>query len=121
MLATLATRGDLDVNVLRDRNPLFVRLSDGSIRNGYTVKILNKRHDEERFTIAVEGISDPSLSIVGAPEGGLVVGPDSLRSYRIYVAAPRQKSDTVPIRFVIGRGSEGRVAVHDTTFRGPER
>jgi polyferredoxin len=29
--------------VLHERNPLFVRLSDGSIRNAYTVRLLNKR------------------------------------------------------------------------------
>ena len=31
--------------MLPDRNPLFVVLSDGSLRNNYTVKILNKLHD----------------------------------------------------------------------------
>src|SRR5690606_11286607 len=38
MLAVLLTRSRLDVNVLHDRNPVFVQLSDGSVRNGYTVK-----------------------------------------------------------------------------------
>src|SRR3954469_8768228 len=42
MLHTLATRSLLDVNVLHDRNPVAVRLSDGSIRNAYTVRLLNK-------------------------------------------------------------------------------
>ena len=41
MLFALLTRDRLDLNVLPDRNPLFVTLSDGSIRNGYTLKILN--------------------------------------------------------------------------------
>ncbi|HHI81565.1 MAG TPA: cytochrome c oxidase accessory protein CcoG, partial [Rhizobiales bacterium] len=38
MLTALLLRERLDVNVLHDRNPQFVKLSDGSIRNGYTVK-----------------------------------------------------------------------------------
>ncbi len=42
MIYTLATRSLLDVNVLHDRNPVAVRLSDGSIRNAYTVRLLNK-------------------------------------------------------------------------------
>ena len=42
MLTALMLRPELDVNVLHDRNPLYVRLSDGGLRNGYTVKILNK-------------------------------------------------------------------------------
>ena len=32
-----------DICVLHDRNPLFVTLRDGSIRNAYTVRLLNKR------------------------------------------------------------------------------
>ena len=35
MLYTLATGRVLDVSVLHDRNPLFVSLSDGSVRNAY--------------------------------------------------------------------------------------
>ena len=34
LLTVLAMRDTLDVNVIHDRNPLFVTLSDGSIRNG---------------------------------------------------------------------------------------
>ncbi len=41
MLATLATRSDLGVSALHDRNPLYLQLADGSIRNAYTVRILN--------------------------------------------------------------------------------
>ena len=36
-------RALLDVNVLHDRNPVAVKLSDGSIRNAYTMRLLNKR------------------------------------------------------------------------------
>src|SRR5439155_19726227 len=38
MLYALLTRSLLDVNVLHDRNPVAVKLSDGSIRNAYTVR-----------------------------------------------------------------------------------
>ena len=38
---TLLLRPRLDISVERDRAPLFVELSDGAIRNGYTVKISN--------------------------------------------------------------------------------
>ena len=36
MLYALATRSVLALDVLRDRNPLYVTLSNGDIRNGYT-------------------------------------------------------------------------------------
>ena len=42
MLYTLATRDSEGISVIHDRNPIFVRLADGAIRNAYTVRILNK-------------------------------------------------------------------------------
>ena len=39
----------LDISVLHDRNLVFVQLSDGSLRNGFTVKILNKMHEARTF------------------------------------------------------------------------
>ena len=49
MTYALATRRNDGVNVLHDRNPLFVRLSDGSLRNAYTVRILNKSLEQQSF------------------------------------------------------------------------
>jgi len=54
MLFTLTHRTQLDVNVVPDRNPLFVTLSDGAIRNGYTIKILNKRQEPRTFKLSVD-------------------------------------------------------------------
>ena len=48
-------RSTLEVNVLHDRNPPYVLLSDGGVRNGYTVKILNKLHEPREFALAVRG------------------------------------------------------------------
>ena len=44
MLAILCLRATVDVNILPDRNPLFVTMADGSIRNGYTIRVMNKEH-----------------------------------------------------------------------------
>ena len=49
MLYTLATRRHEAVSVLHDRNPMFVRLSDGAVRNAYTVRILNKTPRNAKF------------------------------------------------------------------------
>ena len=56
MLYTLATRDYQGINVLHDRNPIAVRLTDGGTRNGYTVRLLNKRTEPRTFTLAVEGL-----------------------------------------------------------------
>ncbi len=44
MLWAWLHRHDLEINVLHDRHPLYVQLTDGGLRNGYTVKLLNKLH-----------------------------------------------------------------------------
>ena len=49
MAYTLATRHIDAVSVLHDRNPLYVRLSDGSLRNAYTLRVINKRFSNPRL------------------------------------------------------------------------
>ena len=61
MLFGLTHKTVLDVNVVPDRNPLFVQVSGGGIRNGYTVRILNKKRGAHKFEIAVTGLKEPSL------------------------------------------------------------
>ena len=48
MTVALAMRSSIGLSVLHDRAPLFVRLPDGDLRNGYTVKIVNKAPDRWR-------------------------------------------------------------------------
>ena len=55
MLYQLATRRTAEMSILHDRAPLFVTLSDGSIRNAYTLRLLNKRPDSRPFALTVAG------------------------------------------------------------------
>ena len=48
MSVGLAMRSTVELSVLHDRAPLFVPLADGSLRNGYTVKIVNKTQTHRR-------------------------------------------------------------------------
>ena len=91
MVVALWNRTILEVNVLRDRNPLFVELSDGSVRNGYTIKILNKRHEAREFRVDTNGLLGATLRIVGFENDSdpkITVLPDVLRALRIYVTLP---------------------------------
>jgi len=122
MLAALLTRDSVDLNVLRDRNPLFTRLADGSIRNGYTVKILNKRHDESVFDLGVEGLQPSDIKLIGAEPDGIRVAPDSLKSFRVLLTVPAASApaENAPIRFVLREGASGIVAGHASQFLGPK-
>jgi len=126
MMAALATRSDLDVNLLRDRNPLFVKLSDGSIRNGYSLKILNKAHLTRDFELEIQGLPAPRIRVVGQDPAGPLrfhVGPDRLGSFRVYVTVPPGTLDgpARDVRFVVSDLASGASVGTDSTFRGPER
>jgi cytochrome c oxidase accessory protein FixG len=93
MLYALLTRSYLDISVRHDRNPLFVALSDGSIRNAHTVHLLNKRHDASTVELAVEGLPQAELRVVGqdtviAGMALIPVGPDQSREVRVLVTIP---------------------------------
>ena len=88
----LTNRATLEVNVLRDRTPPYVILSDGSVRNAYTVKLVNKANTARDFRIAVGGPEGLSVSAVGEEATGnsvtITAEGDSVRSLRLFVTLP---------------------------------
>ncbi len=127
MLFGLSRKTILDVNVVPDRNPLFVQLKDGSIRNGYTVRLLNKRHDPRIFAIHTDGIPDAQFAIVGVDgaEPRIEVKPDDVRSVRVYVTVPKDRANSLPastaLTFAVRDIADGTETKRDTNFRGPGR
>jgi cytochrome c oxidase accessory protein FixG len=129
MLTALLNRADLDINVLRDRNPLFTRLSDGSIRNGFAFKILNKSREQRTLSLLVEGLEGALLKVVGSQDVGesatpyFTVKPDRLQSFRLLVTVPKGAlaDDATDIRFVLTEINSGTQAAYDSIFRGPRR
>jgi cytochrome c oxidase accessory protein FixG len=93
MLYALATRSYIEISVRHDRNPLFVTLSDGAIRNAHTVHLLNKRREISPIALDVEGLPAAQIHVVGrdtAVSGTLLipVGPDQGREVRVLVTIP---------------------------------
>jgi cytochrome c oxidase accessory protein FixG len=129
MLTALLNRADLDINVLRDRNPLFTRLSDGSIRNGFAFKILNKSREQRTLTLSLEGLEGAHLKVVGSQDVAesatpyFTVKPDRLQSFRLLVTVPKAAlaDDAAAIRFILTEINSGTQAAYDSIFRGPER
>ncbi|MDX2158379.1 MAG: cytochrome c oxidase accessory protein CcoG [Hyphomicrobiaceae bacterium] len=119
MLVAWFNRTTLEVNVLRDRNPPFVRLSDGGVRNGFTVKILNKLHDPHDYTLAAVGLAGASLRIVGfegetAPR--IKVATDALRELRVLISVSRDE-----LAKLAGNGSTDFDIVVKDTATGAEK
>lgn len=91
----LLTRDRLEVNVQKDRNPVAVKLSDGSIRNGYTMKILNMMPEPRTITLMIDGPPGASMTIgemenVKGRSAEIPVEPDKLRALHVFVTVPGQ-------------------------------
>ncbi|MFO1014211.1 MAG: cytochrome c oxidase accessory protein CcoG [Caulobacteraceae bacterium] len=104
MIWGLITRPSADLHLLHDRNPTFVRLADGSVRNGYTLKITNRQFEARRFVLSVEGLPGLELRMVGGPSGSTIAidaPADAVRTARLFVIAPpgTATSEETPLTF----------------------
>ena len=129
MLTALLLRPELEVSVLHDRNPIYVKLSDGGLRNGYTVKLLNKLYEPRSFKLGLQGLSGATLSVVGhehETDPVITVAPDELQSVRVYVALDKTdfaslSDSTTEFHFTVADTGNGTLAEHGANFQGPKR
>jgi cytochrome c oxidase accessory protein FixG len=123
MTLALVTREAQSISVIHDRNPVFIQLSDGAIRNGYTVRIVNKRLERREFTLSVTGLAGSLVDFIPPREDGrfvVEVGPDQTRELRVLVTdygltAP----SATPITFHLYDVITGERAAARDNFRGP--
>ncbi len=110
MLFALTTRATVNLNVIRDRTPPYVTLSDGSVRNAYTVKIVNRANAERTFRLDIDGPDGLVVSASGEAFDGarrlVTAGGDAVRSVRLFV--------TLPASAIAGASSPISVSVTDT-------
>jgi cytochrome c oxidase accessory protein FixG len=127
MAFAIMSKTVLEMNVIAERNPLFVALSDGGVRNTFTVKILNKQYDTRQFDLRIEGIDGARLTVLGqegqaAPR--IEVVPDDLREVKAYVTVPASalagiKAETASFRFVARDVVDGKETARTASFRRP--
>jgi polyferredoxin len=126
MLYALLTRSLLDVNVLHDRNPVAVKLSDGSVRNAYTVRLLNKRGFDRVVAIDIDGPHNATLHVVGVdsvtPDRPMIIlGRDQTTELRILVTAPSENNSekSIPVKFRVTDIGLGEAASATDNFVSP--
>lgn len=124
----LLNRTELEINVQRDRAPLFVELSDGEIRNGYTFKLLNMINVPQTFTLRVSGLKDAKMTVINlakdpVDEVTLDVSGDTVATFRIFVRAPKDALDEQfkDMEFILSNVNTGEVIEYDSRFAGPIR
>ena len=126
MTYALATRRNDAVTVIHDRNPMFVRLSDGALRNGYTIRILNKTLDAQSYSLTISGLPDADVDVIGS-EGGsggnplIYVGPDQSREVRVLVTTHQklEANASIALTFAVAPVGGGATANAADHFLGP--
>jgi cytochrome c oxidase accessory protein FixG len=124
MVWGLATRKPVELEVLRDRNPTFVRLQDGSVRDGYTLKIDNRSFETREFQVAVSGLANASIRSPGASTARgrltITVQPNEVRSLRLFVITPagEDMARSRSVDFVIRQPGAAPVRTSSTFLSG---
>lgn len=122
LLWALFVRPDIDATVAPIRNPQFVTLSDGSIRNAYDIRLRNKHGEERQFRIFATGDLAIRTSLEGTVYETVTISPDATERQRVYLIAPSgsepARTESTAVRFWIeDLGSGERVHV-DSVFNG---
>lgn len=109
-----------EFKVIHERQPVFVRLSDGSIQNKYTLKLLNKTKENIDVQYQIEGIEGASVHGVKRVltiEPGKMIPVTAL----VKVAQENLKSELIPIIFKATVTSGPNITVrYKSMFIGPK-
>jgi cytochrome c oxidase accessory protein FixG len=118
MSFTLATRGASRLSVIHDRNPLTVKLADGSVRNAYMVRFANMSSEHKKFAFDVSGVERAKVEVVGVEPDAqgrwlIETGPDQTREARVLVTVRGAVSRTgqTPVVFT-SEDADSRVIVN---------
>ncbi|MBY2912156.1 cytochrome c oxidase accessory protein CcoG [Rhizobium leguminosarum] len=124
MLVHLTFRERLELNVVHDRNPQYVLESDGSLRNGYTLRILNMVPKPRDVNISLVGLEGATMRI---PEVGkedarsftVHAEPDAATTLKIFVTRKPTGAATNEFLFVIEDTEHADRATYRAAFNAP--
>ena len=112
----IGTRADSEANVQQVRQPLFIMLSDGSIRNRYQIHIVNKSEHDETYVLNVRGIPHEALDIGSIPEIKVRAGKNLNLNVKVNLSSELAKV-TSRFQFIVTPSSpEAEPIVLDAIF-----
>jgi len=118
IVAGIALRSPLLVDVLRDRNALYRTQIDGSIENGFTLRLINRSGEEREVRIRV-GSGPDGLALAQDP-GAIRLRPGEVHTLGLALSAPagavRGRTDVV---LVFEDPASGLRVEEETRFFGP--
>ena len=128
MLFALGNRTRVDISASADRNPQFVRLSDGAIRNAYLIRLSNMESRPREMTISLDGLPGAAMWAEGSTREEasrtirVTVPADQVLKRRFYVVAPGAGQPDENFRFTLhATGVKGEESdKDDESFIRPE-
>jgi len=124
LIFALFVRADIDLTVEPVRNPTFITMSDGSIRNTYLMRLRNKHGESREFRLSLTSESVLRIELEGVTGNRIMVAPDSSTQQRVYVIArpqdPASSTDVTDLRFWVEDIESGERAHRDAVFNGKD-
>ena len=125
LLFALGARRHIDISADKDRNPAFMLLGDGSVRNAYTVKLRNMESRPRTMEIGLAGLdravmwSDDMARGRAARTLVRTIPADQAQPLRLYVIAPPDTPASDFAFTVRALDAEGGGDSHQTRFDVP--
>ena len=94
LLFALGTRDHTGISVAHDRNPPYMLMSDGQVRNAYTLKLLNMEDRPRKMEVSIEGLPGAVMWSGEMPRSAAArsiireVPADETDTMRAYVVVP---------------------------------
>ncbi|GGA93872.1 cytochrome c oxidase accessory protein CcoG [Allosediminivita pacifica] len=122
LLFALFIRPEIEMTVAPVRNPTYVTLSDGTIRNTYDVRLLNKHGEDRPFQVTLTGPDALSVELENVADTTVTVPANETYLQRVYVLAPPNSApaqdERTEFRFWVEDLTNGDRAHTDTIFNG---
>ncbi|MEL6335348.1 MAG: cytochrome c oxidase accessory protein CcoG [Pseudomonadota bacterium] len=121
MTVALFMRHEVGLSVAPERNPVYVQLSGGEIRNTYNLKLQNMTDQTAPFTVGVKAGYHVVPELQGLDVLELEIAAQEQRRIKLFLTAPAWRAR--PERFEVRIWVENQVTrertFYDTQFRGP--
>ena len=115
----LSSLDGLELKVIKHRQPMYVVESDGSVRNRYRLKILNKLNRPAQGLIEVDG--PEGMRLQGAEEP-IELKASGLTAHELFIRIPRVQllNDSIKLRFHVSTLNAPEMkASRESLFFGP--
>jgi cytochrome c oxidase accessory protein FixG len=124
LVVALFLRSPIDISVTPQRNPLYVTLKDGTIRNTYDLRLRNKSGQDETYLVTMTSEEHFILHLEGAADTQVTVPANETLQQRVYIeAAPDSEAateDKTRLRLWVSRAGGTERVSHDTVFNGKD-